>query len=152
MILCSHDFVPLLFIYSQSLQAILFFFLSLSLSLMMLLCECECLVSSNEMMLLFMVIMVMYHKWGIFLRWFMLKKKGLKLLMNGVRAKKLVGKWSFGLAAWVFSMVVLGGLTRLTWSGLSVTDWKFINTLYPFSDEECLQGFDKYKQPPENKR
>ncbi|KAG5087642.1 hypothetical protein JHK86_000254 [Glycine max] len=33
-----------------------------------------------------------------------------------------------------------------------LTDWKFINTLYPFSDEECLQEFDKYKQSPENKR
>ena len=43
--------VPLLFIYSQSLPAILLFFLNPSLSLMMLLCECEWLVSYEEMML-----------------------------------------------------------------------------------------------------
>ena len=30
-----------------------------------------------------------------------------------------------GSAVWVYSMVVLGGVTRLTRSGLSMTDWKF---------------------------
>ncbi|KAH1263868.1 Cytochrome c oxidase assembly protein COX15 [Glycine max] len=81
------------------------------------------------------------------------KEEGLKLLVSGgSRAQKLVGIWLFGSAAWVFSMVVLGGLTRLTRSGLSMTDWKFTGTLPPFSDEEWLQEFDKYKQSPEYKR
>lgn len=81
------------------------------------------------------------------------KEEGLKLLVSGgSRAQKLVGIWLFGSAAWVFSMVVLGGLTRLTRSGLSMTDWKFTGTLPPFSDDEWLQEFDKYKQSPEYKR
>ncbi|RZC27474.1 Cytochrome c oxidase assembly protein COX15 isoform B [Glycine soja] len=81
------------------------------------------------------------------------KEEGLKLLVSGgSRAQKLVGIWLFGSAAWVFSMVVLGGLTRLTRSGLSMTEWKFTGTLPPFSDEEWLQEFDKYKQSPEFKR
>ncbi|XP_062081333.1 cytochrome c oxidase assembly protein COX15-like [Humulus lupulus] len=56
------------------------------------------------------------------------------------------------LAAWVFSMVVLGGVTRLTRSGLSMTDWKFSGGLPPLSDEEWLQEFEKYKLSPEYKR
>ncbi|KAL2316611.1 hypothetical protein Fmac_030487 [Flemingia macrophylla] len=80
-------------------------------------------------------------------------KEELKMLVTaGSHARKVVGIWLFGSAAWVFSMVVLGGLTRLTRSGLSMTDWKFTGTLPPLSDEEWLQEFEKYKQSPEYKR
>lgn len=80
-------------------------------------------------------------------------KEGLKLLVNGgPRAQKMVGIWLFGSAAWVFSMVVLGGLTRLTRSGLSMTDWKFTGSLPPLSEEDWLLEFEKYKQSPEYKR
>lgn len=79
--------------------------------------------------------------------------EGLKLLVTaGPRAQKMVGIWLFGSAAWVFSMVVLGGVTRLTRSGLSMTDWKFTGKLPPLSDEEWLQEFEKYKQSPEYQR
>ena len=41
-------------------------------------------------------------------------KEGLRLLVNGgPKAQKMVGIWLFGSAAWVFSMVILGGVTRL---------------------------------------
>jgi cytochrome c oxidase assembly protein subunit 15 len=40
-------------------------------------------------------------------------------------ARKALAWWLGGCSAWVFSMVVLGGFTRLTRSGLSMTDWKF---------------------------
>ena len=80
-------------------------------------------------------------------------KGGLKLLVNGgPRAQKAVGIWIFGSAAWVFSMVILGGITRLTKSGLSMTDWKFTGQLPPLSDDEWLLEFEKYKQSPEYKR
>ncbi|KAJ7963494.1 Cytochrome c oxidase assembly protein cox15 [Quillaja saponaria] len=80
-------------------------------------------------------------------------KEGLKLLVTaGPHAKKWVGIWLFGSAAWVFSMVVLGGITRLTRSGLSMTDWKFTGSLPPLSREEWLNEFEKYKQSPEYKR
>ena len=41
--------------------------------------------------------------------------------------------WLGGCTAWVFSMVVLGGLTRLTRSGLSMTDWKLAGERPPHS-------------------
>ncbi|KAK2639051.1 hypothetical protein Ddye_026846 [Dipteronia dyeriana] len=47
-----------------------------------------------------------------------------------------------GSAAWVFSMVILGGVTRLTRSGLSMTDRKFTGGLPPLSDEERFREFE----------
>ncbi|KAI3988639.1 hypothetical protein MKX01_027003 [Papaver californicum] len=80
-------------------------------------------------------------------------KEGVKFLVTaGPHAQKMVGIWLFGSAAWVFSMVILGGVTRLTRSGLSMTDWKFTGGLPPMSDEEWLVEFEKYKQSPEYKR
>ena len=81
-------------------------------------------------------------------------EEGLKLVLvnGGSRARKMVGIWLFGSAAWVFSMVLLGGVTRLTRSGLSMTDWKFTGSLPPLSEEEWLREFDKYKQSPEYMR
>ncbi|KAI9187242.1 hypothetical protein LWI28_025876 [Acer negundo] len=76
-------------------------------------------------------------------------KEGLKVLVLGApNAQKMVGIWLFGSAAWVFSMVVLGGVTQLTRSGLSMTDWKFTGGRPPLSDEEWFQEFEKYKQSP----
>jgi cytochrome c oxidase assembly protein subunit 15 len=80
-------------------------------------------------------------------------KEELKLLVTGgSHAQKVVGIWLFGSAAWVFSMVILGGLTRLTRSGLSMTDWKFTGEFPPLTDEAWLQEFEKYQQSPEYKR
>ncbi|KAK3033291.1 hypothetical protein RJ639_033222 [Escallonia herrerae] len=79
--------------------------------------------------------------------------EGLKLLVTaGPHAQKMVGIWLFASAAWVFSMVVLGGVTRLTRSGLSMTDWKFTGSLPPLSDEDWLIEFEKYKRSPEYNR
>lgn len=80
-------------------------------------------------------------------------KETLKFLVTaGPHAQKMVGIWLFASAAWVYSMVVLGGVTRLTRSGLSMTDWKFTGGLPPLSDEDWLVEFEKYKQSPEFKR
>lgn len=50
----------------------------------------------------------------------------------------------------VFSMVAVGGLTRLTRSGLSIVEWKPITgVLPPITDEEWHAEFDKYKQFPQ---
>lgn len=78
---------------------------------------------------------------------------GLKLLVTkGPHAQKVVGIWLFGCAAWVFSLVVLGGVTRLTRSGLSMTDWKFTGALPPLSEDQWRLEFEKYQQSPEYKR
>lgn len=78
--------------------------------------------------------------------------EGLKLLVTaGPNAQEAVGLWLFVSAAWVYSMVVLGGIARLTRSGLSMTDWKFSGRL-PLSNEDWLVEFEKYKQSHEYKR
>ena len=59
-----------------------------------------------------------------------------KGLSPGARQALVV--WLGGCAGWVFSMVVLGGMTRLTRSGLSMTDWKFTGERAPRSQVEPL--------------
>lgn len=50
----------------------------------------------------------------------------------------------------IFAMVVIGGVTRLTESGLSITEWKpVIGTLPPLNDAEWQAEFEKYQQIPE---
>eukprot|EP01018_Ginkgo_biloba_P025643 Gb_33248 [translate_table: standard] len=74
------------------------------------------------------------------------------LVTKGADVQKKIAIWLFGCAAWVFSMVVLGGMTRLTRSGLSMTDWKFTGNLPPMTAEQWQLEFEKYKQSPEYKR
>uniref|UniRef100_A0A383VMG5 Uncharacterized protein n=1 Tax=Tetradesmus obliquus TaxID=3088 RepID=A0A383VMG5_TETOB len=64
-------------------------------------------------------------------------------------ARKALAWWLGGCSAWVFSMVVLGGFTRLTRSGLSMTDWKFTGERPPITQEEWLAEFAKYQASPE---
>ena len=48
--------------------------------------------------------------------------------------EKIVGGWLFLAAAGVLGMIVLGGYTRLTHSGLSMADWKPYTKKYPSND------------------
>lgn len=58
--------------------------------------------------------------------------------------------WLYGVAALVFLMVVVGGITRLTESGLSITEWKPVTGALPPLDEAAWQAeFAKYRQIPE---
>lgn len=68
------------------------------------------------------------------------------------RARKQIGFWLAGCSGWVFSMVVLGGMTRLTRSGLSMTDWKFTGEASPQSLADWEAEFNKYKQSPEYRK
>src|SRR5438270_12285700 len=53
----------------------------------------------------------------------------------------------FFVAALVFAMVVVGGITRLTESGLSITQWKPISgAIPPLSEAEWRHAFDLYRQ------
>ncbi len=61
-----------------------------------------------------------------------------------------VARWLFVLCALVFAMVVLGGVTRLTGSGLSMVDWRPIMGLLPPLDaEDWERTFELYKESPE---
>ncbi|MBS0296050.1 MAG: COX15/CtaA family protein [Proteobacteria bacterium] len=61
-----------------------------------------------------------------------------------------VAIWLFALAALVFLMVLLGGATRLTHSGLSITEWKPIKgAIPPLNTAEWTREFQHYQQIPE---
>ncbi|QIK95658.1 heme A synthase [Sphingomonas sp. HDW15A] len=61
-----------------------------------------------------------------------------------------IANWLLFVAALVFAMVVVGGITRLTESGLSITRWDLIRgTLPPMSDESWQRAFDLYRATPE---
>ncbi len=66
--------------------------------------------------------------------------------------KKQLSFW-LGFMFWVVSlMIVVGGLTRLTDSGLSITKWElFSGFLPPLTDEKWIDYFNQYKQIPEFK-
>ena len=73
-------------------------------------------------------------------------------LVSSAAAQRSVGLWLAGGAVWVFSMVVLGGVTRLTRSGLSMTDWKFTGESRPSTQAEWEAEFSKYRASPEFQR
>ncbi len=61
-----------------------------------------------------------------------------------------IANWLLAVAAMVFSMVVVGGITRLTESGLSITEWNPISgAIPPLSHDQWQHAFDLYQQTPE---
>ncbi len=61
-----------------------------------------------------------------------------------------VAIWLLICCALVFAMVVLGGVTRLTGSDLSMVDWKPVTgVLPPLTEAEWLKTFEMYQQSPE---
>ncbi|MEH6790896.1 COX15/CtaA family protein [Parasphingorhabdus sp.] len=62
----------------------------------------------------------------------------------------MISNWLYSVAFLVFIMVVVGGITRLTESGLSITEWKPVTgALPPLSEADWLSEFRKYQQIPE---
>lgn len=62
----------------------------------------------------------------------------------------IMATWLFIVIAMVFAMVVLGGVTRLTHSGLSMVEWKPVTGwLPPLNESEWVSVFEKYKLSPE---
>jgi len=63
---------------------------------------------------------------------------------------KTVIIWLLSGCLLLFIMVVVGGITRLTNSGLSMTDWHLVtDTFPPLSEEKWVQAFEEYKKFPE---
>ncbi len=66
------------------------------------------------------------------------------------RRYKAIGTWLFAIAAMVFVMVIIGGLTRLTKSGLSMVEWRPITGwLPPLSTEQWEETFRAYRNYPQ---
>lgn len=63
-----------------------------------------------------------------------------------------VGIWLLVSSVLVFTVVVVGGVTRLTESGLSITEWKPVSgILPPLTQADWEEEFEKYKLTPEYK-
>ncbi len=64
--------------------------------------------------------------------------------------RRQIAIWLFGCAALVFAMVVLGGVTRLTGSGLSMVEWHPISGVVPpLNEAQWMAEFDNYRTSPE---
>jgi len=75
-----------------------------------------------------------------------LPNKGQKAFDNN----QDMASWLFVLSAMVLVMVSIGGITRLTGSGLSMVEWRpFMGFIPPFSETEWLRVFNLYKASPE---
>ena len=58
--------------------------------------------------------------------------------------------WLFAVAVLVYAMVIVGGATRLTGSGLSITEWKpILGVIPPISAEGWQDAFHRYQQIPQ---
>ncbi len=67
-----------------------------------------------------------------------------------MKANKSIVIWLFTGCFLIFIMVLVGGITRLTDSGLSMTDWHIITEVIPpLNEQQWEAAFDEYKQFPE---
>ncbi len=74
----------------------------------------------------------------------------MNTIQQSTQQSRSISTWLFVTMLLVMAMIVLGGATRLTNSGLSITEWKPITgALPPLSHEAWLEEFEKYKQIPE---
>ena len=70
-----------------------------------------------------------------------------------VRSGAAVAAWLLACCALVFAMVVVGGVTRLTHSGLSIVEWQpIVGTLPPLGEAQWQETFDKYQLTPEYRK
>lgn len=64
--------------------------------------------------------------------------------------RRSIRTWLWSIAAMTFGIIVIGGITRLTLSGLSIVEWRpFTGVIPPLSEAEWLETFELYKQYPE---
>lgn len=65
-------------------------------------------------------------------------------------ARRQIALWLLICSTMVFAILVVGGVTRLTHSGLSIVEWKpLVGIIPPLNQSEWDETFDKYKKTPE---
>jgi cytochrome c oxidase assembly protein subunit 15 len=63
---------------------------------------------------------------------------------------RAISNWLLAVAVLVFAMVVVGGITRLTESGLSITRWEPVSgAIPPLSEAQWQEEFEAYRQTPQ---
>jgi cytochrome c oxidase assembly protein subunit 15 len=66
------------------------------------------------------------------------------------KSRRAIGIWLLSVALVILAMITIGGLTRLTGSGLSITEWKpIMGALPPMSDAAWADAFAKYQRIPQ---
>lgn len=71
-------------------------------------------------------------------------------MIKGNFSTKPVALWIMIGVIMLMIQVILGGITRLTGSGLSITEWNIITgTLPPLNEQDWLTEFGKYRQTPQ---
>lgn len=66
------------------------------------------------------------------------------------RSERAIGLWLLACCAMIFLMVVIGGITRLTESGLSITEWQPVSGIVPpLGHAAWVAEFDRYKAIPQ---
>jgi heme a synthase len=64
--------------------------------------------------------------------------------------RRALRAWFWSIAAMTFAVMVVGGITRLTQSGLSIVDWQpIMGVIPPLTEAQWQQAFDAYRQFPE---
>lgn len=64
--------------------------------------------------------------------------------------RRAVRAWLWSIAAMTLGIIVIGGITRLTLSGLSIVEWRpFTGIVPPLNEVQWLETFELYKQYPE---
>ena len=67
-----------------------------------------------------------------------------------ISARPYIIAWLIFVALLIFIMVIIGGATRLTGSGLSITEWKpLLGALPPLNLADWQDAFEKYKEIPQ---
>jgi len=71
-------------------------------------------------------------------------------MTNQTKGQKAVATWIYIGVGMLVVQVILGGITRLTGSGLSITEWNVVTgALPPLNEQQWLEAFGKYKQTPQ---
>ena len=74
----------------------------------------------------------------------------LSAMQDEIRSRKSIATWLLVCCALVFAMVVLGGATRLTHSGLSIVEWQpIVGAVPPLNAAQWEEAFAKYRATPE---
>lgn len=73
-------------------------------------------------------------------------------MSHSARNERPIGIWLMGVAGLIFLMVLVGGITRLTDSGLSITEWDpIMGAIPPLTEDGWREAFEKYQEIPEYK-
>src|SRR4051812_12562924 len=82
------------------------------------------------------------------------RREGIRARMEAApqfwKSRRAVGFWLLAMAFVILGMITIGGLTRLTGSGLSITEWQpIMGAIPPLNEREWADAFAKYQRIPQ---